>query len=87
MSMRIISRASKPARKLPQRSLPCSIACWTICPVTEKQLFTVDQIAEALGKPGEREAIFRILQHLAANPDHAIAVAQGATIFEARYSA
>ena len=51
------------------------------------QSFTVDQLADALGEPGEREAIFKILQHLAANPDHAIAVTQGATIFDARYSA
>ena len=49
--------------------------------------FTVDQIAQAVGKTGQREAIFKILQHAAANPDHAIAVTQGATIFDARYSA
>ncbi len=49
------------------------------------QFFTVDEIAEALAKPGEREAIFKILQHIAANPDHAIAVTPGATIFDTRY--
>jgi len=49
------------------------------------ELFTVDQIAEALGEPRERETIFKILQHLVANPDHALAVSQGTTIFDTRY--
>jgi glucose-6-phosphate isomerase len=53
----------------------------------KNELFTVDQIAEALNEPRERETIFRILQHLAANPDHAITVTPGANIFEAQYSA
>jgi glucose-6-phosphate isomerase len=53
----------------------------------KNELFTVDQIAEALSEPGEREASFRILQHLAANPDHAITVTPGASIFEAQYNA
>ena len=46
---------------------------------------TVEQIAQALGEPAESETIFKILQHVAANPDHGVTVYAGATIFDTRY--
>ena len=49
------------------------------------QAFTVEQIAQALGDLGQREPIFKILQHLAANPDHGVTTHPGATVFDAQY--
>jgi len=50
---------------------------------------TVEEIATGVGAAaGEREAIFKILQHLAANPDHGIAAGSaGATVFDTTYVA
>ena len=39
--------------------------------------FTADAIAAAVGSPGEAESIFKICQHLAANPDRGIKLAGG----------
>ncbi|MEP6601928.1 MAG: glucose-6-phosphate isomerase [Nitrospirota bacterium] len=51
------------------------------------QPFTVEQIAQALGEPAESEVIFKILQHVAANPDHGVTAHPGATVFDTRYEA
>jgi glucose-6-phosphate isomerase len=50
---------------------------------------TVEQVADQIGAKGEVETVFKILQHLAANPDHRIKQARrpGASIFEATYTA
>ena len=47
--------------------------------------FTVERIAQGIGKPDEIEAVFKILQHLAANPDHGVEVEPGASPFESQY--
>ena len=49
------------------------------------QHFTVEQLAERIGTPGEAETVFKILQHLAASVDHGVTVVPGKTIFEATY--
>jgi glucose-6-phosphate isomerase len=47
---------------------------------------TVDEIATAAGASGDQETVFKILQHLIANPDHGITAASaGATVFDASY--
>ena len=46
---------------------------------------TVEQIAHALGEPAESEAVFKILEHVSANPDHGVTAHPGATIFDTRY--
>jgi glucose-6-phosphate isomerase len=51
----------------------------------KSELFTAEQIAQALGEPAQSEAVFKILQHVAANPDHGVTAQPGATIFDARY--
>jgi glucose-6-phosphate isomerase len=53
----------------------------------KNQMFTVGQLAQALGGPANSELIFKILQHLAANPDHGVKSEPGAAIFDTRYGA
>ena len=48
--------------------------------------FTAEQVAEGMGAGEETESVFKILQHLAANPDHNVKCVAGATVFETRYS-
>lgn len=50
---------------------------------------TAEQIADQIGAKDEVETVFKILQHLAANPDHRIKAtrAPGATVFAATYTA
>ena len=48
---------------------------------------TVDQIADALKTPDEIETLFKVLEHLAANPDHGVTRSAGDTPFNARYAA
>jgi glucose-6-phosphate isomerase len=50
--------------------------------------FTVEEIAEGIGAPDEAETVFKVLQHVTANPDHRIRrLPDGASPFDARYSA
>ena len=44
----------------------------------KNQVFTPDQLAQALGAPGEAEALRHLLAHAAANPDHGISAIAGA---------
>jgi len=49
---------------------------------------TVDEIATGAGAADDRETVFKILQHLAANPDHGITAASaGASVFDTSYVA
>jgi glucose-6-phosphate isomerase len=48
---------------------------------------TPEELAEAIKVPQEVETIFKILEHLACNPDHGVRRAPGATPFDARYEA
>lgn len=47
--------------------------------------FTVDQLASAIDATDQVESIFKILEHLAANPDRKISRSAGASPFDARY--
>jgi glucose-6-phosphate isomerase len=49
------------------------------------RVFTVEQIAEAIGTAAEVETVFKTLQHLAANVDHGVKQTPGKTIFDATY--
>jgi glucose-6-phosphate isomerase len=49
------------------------------------QTFTADHIANAIGALTEVETVFKTLQHLAANEDHAVKRITGKTIFDATY--
>ena len=49
------------------------------------QRFTVEQVAAALDASVETETIYKILQHVAANPDHDVTARPGATVFETQY--
>ena len=42
---------------------------------------TAERIAAALGAPDETETVFKVLEHLAANPDHGVARRAGPTYF------
>jgi glucose-6-phosphate isomerase len=53
----------------------------------KKQPGTVDAVAQALGAADEIETVYKILEHLAANPDHAIKKTPGKSPFDATYSA
>ena len=46
---------------------------------------TCEDLAEALGSPEEVETVFRILEHLAANPDRGVPKSPGDTPFNATY--
>jgi glucose-6-phosphate isomerase len=48
---------------------------------------TVEELAAAVGAADDAETAFKVLEHLAANPDHGVTRAGGApTPFEARFS-
>lgn len=46
---------------------------------------TVTEIAQKIGAPDEVETVFKVCEHLAANPDRNVTKTQGETPFEARY--
>ncbi|WP_224244815.1 glucose-6-phosphate isomerase [Hyalangium gracile] len=46
---------------------------------------SVEELATAVGAADEAETVFKILEHLAANPDHGVERTPGATPFEARF--
>ncbi len=48
-------------------------------------LFTLDQIAPAIESPEQVEVLFKILEHLAANPDRKVVREPGTSPFDARY--
>ena len=48
--------------------------------------FTAEEIAAALQVEGSAEAVFKILEHASANPDHGIRKIPAARRFDARYS-
>jgi glucose-6-phosphate isomerase len=47
--------------------------------------FTAAQIADALGAPDRVENVFKICEHLAANPDRAVVKTSGRSFFESGY--
>jgi glucose-6-phosphate isomerase len=51
--------------------------------------FDVERVAAGAGLEDETETVFKVLQHLTANPDHRVrrTVAAGGGVFDARYSA
>jgi glucose-6-phosphate isomerase len=46
---------------------------------------TAERIAASLGAPEETETVFKVLEHLAANPDHGVARKAGPTFFLGTY--
>jgi glucose-6-phosphate isomerase len=46
---------------------------------------TAERIAASLGAPEETETVFKVLEHLAANPDHGVARKTGPTFFLGTY--
>ena len=46
---------------------------------------TAEEVASAIGAIDEVETIFKVLEHMAANPDHGIRRTAGKTVFETRY--
>jgi glucose-6-phosphate isomerase len=53
---------------------------------TNKNAMTADEIAKAIGKPEESEAVFAILRHLAANPDRKISTEKNSMVCEFKFS-
>lgn len=49
------------------------------------QSFTANEIAKALGTPEQAEAVFKLCEHLSANPDRGFSKTPGATPFLAKY--
>jgi glucose-6-phosphate isomerase len=51
--------------------------------------FTVDELAKATGLGSEIETVFKVLQHVAANPDHVVRreLPSGRSVFDATYRA
>jgi glucose-6-phosphate isomerase len=47
---------------------------------------TAEELAAAVGAADEVETAYKVLVHLAANPDHGVTRTEGATPFEARFS-
>jgi glucose-6-phosphate isomerase len=52
-----------------------------------KQGGTAEEIAKAAGAEEEVETVYKLLEHLSANPDHRVTRTPGKTPFDARYSA
>jgi glucose-6-phosphate isomerase len=50
-----------------------------------REPLTFDEIAEGIGASEEIETVFKICEHLAANPDRGVQKVAGASPFEARY--
>ncbi|HET9452070.1 MAG TPA: glucose-6-phosphate isomerase [Aggregicoccus sp.] len=48
---------------------------------------SAEQLAQAVGAPDEVETVFKVLEHLAANPDHRVRRLPGPSRFEARFQA
>ena len=46
---------------------------------------TAEELAAAIGAADEVETVFKVLEHLAANPDHGVTRTEGATPFDARF--
>jgi glucose-6-phosphate isomerase len=46
---------------------------------------TAEEMATAVGAPNEVETVFKVLEHLAANPDHGVTRTEGASPFDARF--
>jgi glucose-6-phosphate isomerase len=46
---------------------------------------SAEELAAAVGAADEAETVFKVLEHLAANPSHGVARTAGATPFEARF--
>ena len=46
---------------------------------------TAEQLAQEIGAADEVETLFKVLEHLAANPDHRVRRTAGATPFDARF--
>ncbi|HEX8698941.1 MAG TPA: glucose-6-phosphate isomerase [Myxococcaceae bacterium] len=46
---------------------------------------TAEELATAVGAPDEVETVYKVLVHLAANPDHGVTRTEGATPFDARF--
>jgi glucose-6-phosphate isomerase len=44
-------------------------------------------LASAVGAPDEVETVFKVLEHLSANPDHGVKREPGTNRFDARYRA
>jgi glucose-6-phosphate isomerase len=51
----------------------------------QKREMTAIEIASALGKPDDVEAVFAILRHLAANTDRGIEITENLNASEARF--
>ena len=47
---------------------------------------TVEEVAKAIGSPGEVETVFHVLEHLAANAGRGVVRTPGPTPFDARYA-
>jgi len=50
------------------------------------QAFTSEQIASAIGAADANETVFKVLEHLSANPDRLIKKSKGETPFTATYA-
>ena len=48
---------------------------------------TAEELAIAVGAPDEVETVFKVLEHLSANPDHGVKREPGTSRFDARYRA
>ncbi|MEA2627284.1 MAG: glucose-6-phosphate isomerase, partial [Candidatus Binatota bacterium] len=46
---------------------------------------TADELADAIGAGEDVETVFKILEHLAANPDHGVTATAGGTVFDTRF--
>src|SRR5438270_274212 len=49
--------------------------------------FTAPQIADNIGRSEDVETVFKVCEHLAANPDRRIQKSSGRSIFESNYKA
>ena len=48
---------------------------------------SVEEVADASGATDDPEAVFHVLEHLAANPDHGVRAMRGGSPFETKYLA
>ena len=79
------SRASRPARRRPARCWRCSARCSRCLGANKGEPHDRRRDRRGRGAGDDVETVFKVLEHLAANPDHGVTRTEGKTPFDATY--
>ncbi len=79
------SPASRRARRRRRRCWRCRRRSSTLLGDNRGKRFSVDEIAQKIGAADDVEHVYKILEHVAANPDHGVVRSEGSSPFTATY--